>query len=337
MERNKQVIRILKIIHYLELNPHGLTVDEIKKKLESEQIKIAPRTIYRDFEAIETLHLPIENDGDKNVGRWKLNRMTQIANKVNVSYQELFALFVARGSLRTFQGSPIFDALESFFDKLEKTMGPQAQQAFSEFISFVNFKPNSAWHTKVSQEILDTLHSGCAEGQVLEIEYQSVHGENAGKTKTRKVGPEYLLFNEAGAYLVAKDLIQGDVKTYALPRIRSAILTEDHYEATITDGQKSLKDNFGILSVGSVQEVEILIQEPIASFVAERRWHESQRVIRVAGGIKLKLEVRINEELARWILSLGPAARVESPPALIAKMQELSEEIFKQYKKTEAA
>lgn len=331
MERNKQVIRILKVIRYLELNPHGLTVEEIRKKLQADKIQIAARTIYRDFEAIESLHLPLENENEEKTGRWKLNSTTKIGEKINISYQELFALFIARSSLKTLQGSPIFDALETFFDKLEKTLGPQAHQAFEEFMSFVSFQPSSTWQSKVSQEILDTLHSGCAEGQVLEVEYQSVAGANAGQIKKRMLGPEFLLFNEAGAYLMAKDLASGDIKSYALARIKNAILTEQAYVATKQDAKEILKNNFGVFSSGEIDKVEIMIEEPLASYVAERRWHESQQVIRVSNGIKLKLEVRINDELARWVLSLGPACKVTSPDSLRDRLAELAAQIGKHY------
>jgi predicted DNA-binding transcriptional regulator YafY len=77
-----------------------------------------------------------------------------------------------------------------------------------------------------------------------------------------------------------------------------------------------IKDGLGVLTVGEVKDVEVFIEEPIASYVSERRWHESQQITRVERGIHFKLRVRVNDELARWVLGLGPSAMVVSPTEL---------------------
>ena len=73
---------------------------------------------------------------------------------------------------------------------------------------------------------------------------------------------------------------------------------------------------FGSLNMGEVHEVELFIREPMASFVEERRLHSSQRTVRKEDGITLVMQVRLNDELTRWILSLGGSVQVIRPDLL---------------------
>lgn len=71
---------------------------------------------------------------------------------------------------------------------------------------------------------------------------------------------------------------------------------------------------------------------PIGSFVSERRWHDSQQITRVDGGIEFKMHVKINDELARWILGLGPSADVQAPAELREMVTSSALEIVEKYK-----
>jgi hypothetical protein len=64
------------------------------------------------------------------------------------------------------------------------------------------------------------------------------------------------------------------------------------------DTKTYVDGGIGVLQLGDIHEVEIFVKEPIASYVAERRWHSSQTIIRGQDGITLTLRVKINEGLA---------------------------------------
>ena len=93
-----------------------------------------------------------------------------------------------------------------------------------------------------------------------------------------------------------------------------------------------IDSGIGVLQIGVVDEIEILVKEPIASYVSERRWHKTQKIIRNQSGILLSMSVKINDELARWVLSLGTHARVNKPEALRVRVAAISGEIALSYK-----
>jgi predicted DNA-binding transcriptional regulator YafY len=69
-----------------------------------------------------------------------------------------------------------------------------------------------------------------------------------------------------------------------------------------------------------------------ARLVAERQWHESQRVQEKAdGSIILELELGGLEEIERWILSWGKHARVLAPKALATQVRDEASAITQLY------
>ncbi|MBK7962453.1 MAG: WYL domain-containing protein [Bdellovibrionales bacterium] len=96
----------------------------------------------------------------------------------------------------------------------------------------------------------------------------------------------------------------------------SANYTEEEYVSPGFDLTEFMKSNFGVLGTGEAQDVSIFVADPIGSYVSERRWHDSQQITRVDGGIEFKMHVKVNDELARWILGLGASADVRSPSEL---------------------
>ena len=72
--------------------------------------------------------------------------------------------------------------------------------------------------------------------------------------------------------------------------------------------------------------------ENSARLVAERKWHESQRVRENKdGSIILELELGGLEEIERWILSWGDQAEVLEPAKLRQRLAELGRKFVAQY------
>ncbi len=112
--------------------------------------------------------------------------------------------------------------------------------------------------------------------------------------------------------MVAKDFKDGVHKKFAISRVLTATMTDDAHTEEGFDLDKFLKGSIGILGRGENSEIEVVFQEPIASYISERRWHDTQSLRRTPEGLHLKMNVAVNEELAKWVLSFGPHAKVTS-------------------------
>jgi proteasome accessory factor B len=333
MSRNNQVTRILKVIHLLETVPRGFTAAELTEKLQEYGYKEQERTIRRDLEAVDQLFplQQIEVEGGREK-RYSLDSVARVAKNVSFSVEELIALYLSRESMQSFSSSPLFQHVESFYDKLEKVLGPKAVQHLSEMKDKVLYKPIATWQSGVPQEIFDTVYRASEEGHVIEVLYNSLSKVPTGEISRRRLGPEGVYFGSGGAYLIAQDLGDGEIKRFSFARIKEAKWTDEVYESKGVDIKTYVDGGIGVLQLGDIHEVEIFVKEPIASYVAERRWHASQTVIRGQDGITLTLRVKVNEELARWVLSLGSHARIAKPSMLIESVQSIAESVASEYK-----
>jgi predicted DNA-binding transcriptional regulator YafY len=85
-------------------------------------------------------------------------------------------------------------------------------------------------------------------------------------------------------------------------------------------------------SAGRKQRIRLQFDSFAARLVAERKWHESQRVRENKdGSIILELELGGLEEIERWILSWGKHARVLTPKELASRIREEASAIAKLY------
>ena len=331
--RNTQVARILKIIHLLEINPQGFTAAELTTKMQDYGFEEQERTIRRDLDAVDMFFplIPADVDGQREK-RFKMDSIAKVAKNVSFSVEELIALFLSKESMSAFKTSPLFQHITSFFDKLEKTLGDKAIQHLLEMKEKVFYSPMASWQSSIPQEIFDTVYRACEEGHVVEVYYNSLNKSSEANATRRKLGPEGVYFGNGGAYLIAQDLGDGEIKLFSFGRIREAKWTDVEYESKKIDITKMIDSGIGVLQIGDVDEIEILVKEPIASYVSERRWHKTQRIVRNQSGILLSMSVKINDELARWVLSLGTHARVNKPEALRVRVAEISGEIALSYK-----
>jgi predicted DNA-binding transcriptional regulator YafY len=83
---------------------------------------------------------------------------------------------------------------------------------------------------------------------------------------------------------------------------------------------------------GDPVRVEVEFDRRIAAYVAEREWHESQRVTeRPDGSLFMTLDVCVDPALRSWILSFGPLARVIAPGTRAEEILEELEEARDRY------
>ena len=332
--RNAQVARFFALIDLLEKNPAGLTVTELWDKLRDRGHDSSKRTIYRDLQGIEQAGIPLFQEGegsDQNAQRWRMERLTKINQYLVLSARELFALHLARGVLTPLRETPFFNDLEKVFEKIEEKLGSQAVQYVNELREEFRFEPGPKWGLGLDPEVLETVRSACAEGQLVEFTYNSV---NSGTKRTRKVGPHYLYFSKGSLYLVAEDLEDQKVKAFALPRISHALLLDTAYEGLVTDPAEFFQGSFGIYRQGEPTRVSIRISNKLAAFVSERSWHPSQRVVhRKDGSVDLSLDVAITPELVQWVLGMASEAEVMVPLELRDAVTEEVRKLSSKYAK----
>jgi predicted DNA-binding transcriptional regulator YafY len=133
-----------------------------------------------------------------------------------------------------------------------------------------------------------------------------------------KVNPYGLILYQYGLYLIGYSHQAGELRMFALERIKTVTVTEDMFELPRSVSLADRLDRaFGLIEE-SPQEVTIWIAPEWAYFVKERSWHPTQTIkLQKDGSVILTMRCGGLDELTAWVLSFGPAAKVLGPQALI--------------------
>lgn len=167
----------------------------------------------------------------------------------------------------------------------------------------------------------------------LNFAYQSFWQEEAF---TRKTNP-YLLKEFKGRwYLIAKDLKDEQVKTFALDRFRNLDITKKRFTyPSDLDPRERFRNSFGIISSvsGSVPENVVLSFDPHqGKYVKTQKLHPSQKtLIDNETEFRIQLKVYIAFDLVKELLSYGRDLKVIEPLSLVNELKEAHRVAFEGY------
>lgn len=191
---------------------------------------------------------------------------------------------------------------------LESPFREQLQECFDEEITSKSFG--------VQPDIWALLQTAVAEGRHLEILYQSAQAD--WQTKWRKVFPRRLYFSQRSLYMYARDLEETPPtwKVFRLSRIKEIRPTGicQQWRPDEDDGFKERQHNAFLSFLGETnQTVKIRFTKTAAKYVAEQRWHKSQRLESDGqNGLIMTVSVAEPQEVIRWARQFGEGVEILS-------------------------
>jgi predicted DNA-binding transcriptional regulator YafY len=291
------------------------------------EFEVSPKTIQRDIDFMRyRLGLPIEYH-PQEFGFYYTEPVTGFPS-IEVSQGEITALLVAQKALAQYKGTPFERPLHSAFRKITDGLKERVSFSWTDLEDAISFR--SAGASVSDLELFEAVSKAVLRSVELEFEYRKLESSHY---EPRRVRPYHLGCLENQWYLFAEDLERRQLRTFALPRMRKVALTTKGFrrpaDFSIT---QILSGSFGVYSAGKKQRIRVQFDPFAARLVAERRWHESQRVReRSDGSIILELELGGLQEIERWILSWGRHARVLAPKELATRIRGEANAIAKQY------
>ncbi len=258
------------------------------------------------------LGLPIDYD-PLQFGFYYSEPVTSFPN-IEVSEGEITALFVAQKALAQYKGTPFEQPLRTAFRKITDGLTDRVSFSWSELDNVISFR--SAGASPADLELFEEVSKAVLRSVEINFKYRKLRGRDF---ELRLVQPYHLASIENQWYLFGHDLERGQLRTFALPRMRDVRLTSKrfHRPADFSIG-KILRGSFGAHSGKKKYRIKLQFDPFAARLVAERVWHESQRIhAKRDGSIILELELAGLEEIERWILSWGEHVRVLAPSKLI--------------------
>lgn len=327
--RNRQLVRLLRMLNLLSNNPLGYTIRELEERLRATR-----RTIYRDIEALADagIFLLKEPTPTRRV-KYKLPHEYRFI-KTNFDENELFSLFFAKNLMRPLEGTPFAKGMQSALDKIYKLLPSEVQNYCFFTESFFLFKQPFAKPYKDFEGTIKTLKEAIISDRKCEIEYR----KSEEVVDRHVIHPYFVTYVDGLLYVVAHSELRQEKRTFRVDRISSIRVLEQKFERPEDfkpenfEPERVLGRSLKIYSDENAALVEIEFARPVAAYVRDRVWHATQTVKDAGNGrVRLSMEIPVNQELVSWILSFGPHARVLRPPELARQIAEQLSEAARQY------
>jgi proteasome accessory factor B len=300
--RYSQVARITVMLRRLR---GGATVGEL-----ADELHVTKRQVHRDLRQVEDSGYPLEQDE----GKWRLPPGFK-GPEVAVSPYELMSLHLAQSHLAYLKGTPFVDDLEAIIKKVEAGLPDKVRNHLERIVTtFAPLqRPVRAYADQ--RHVIESVRKALLRQLTVVLHGYRKPGE---RPQDYKVNPYGLILYQYGLYLIGYSHRAGELRMFALERVKAVTVTEDMFELPRSVSLANRLDRaFGLIEE-SPQEVTIWIAPEWAYFVKERRWHPTQTIkLQKDGSVILTMRCGGLDELTAWVLSFGPGAKVLGPQSLI--------------------
>ncbi len=263
-------------------------------------LEVSERTAYRYILTLQTAGFPI---------RYNRKRQSYVffedfsLGKPNLTVEETLALALSKNLLKSF-GKTMENSINSIEDKLavKKAAIPKHIVLSTEMI------PASVG------TYLEAVHRAIGNFQRIEIDYKSLY---ADEETSRKVDPYYLFYQEGFWHLRGYCHLREDFRTFALDRIISLKVLNEHFLPKRISSEEELSGSFGTIIDGNPVEVVLRFDPDIKQYILRKKWHQSQKTKELRNG-KLEVSFRVNgiEGIKEWIYRWIPYVEVLEPKEL---------------------
>ncbi len=290
----------------------------------ADELEVSTKTIQRDIDFMrDRLGLPIEYD-QLHFGFVYTEPVTSFPS-IEVSEGEVVALFVAEKALAQYRGTSFEQSLKTAFEKITQGLKDRIEFRWADVDSAISF--HGLGTSIADLELFETVSRAVLDSHELDFEYKKL---GSPRYEARRLQPYHLGCIENQWYLFGFDLARQQLRTFALPRMRTVRNTRARFrrpaDFSIT---KHLGDSFGVFTGKGRYKVRLEFDEFAARLVGERSWHASQRIKPLgAGRIELSLDLGNLEEIERWVLSWGAHVRVLEPVELRRRVRRAAEAIL---------
>jgi len=320
--RGQEVIRQWKLLRAVEDARHGQTIEQLAGLL-----GVTQRTIRRDIGQLQEVGFAIEQKVTETRRTWILNRDAfhgLVASGLTLS--ELFALYFSRALMKYLAGTPFVADLESAFEKFESCLTPAQIAYLDDFPKVLGAKPEPRKKAGADASgFVARLTQSALEHRRVDMTY---HSFQSRKVKPYVLEPYQVFYAQGGLYVLAHVPAYGEVRQFAIERIKTLRMTEEYFEPSDKVDLGRHADSLGVNLGGRTELVSIEFQPEAALYVSERDYHPSQELTRRDdGSVVLTMRVVVDWALGAWVLSFGSSARVLKPRRLAERVLEQVEEM----------
>lgn len=306
--RGDQLARQWRLIQRLARSRWGVGLDELAEDLECHR-----RTVYRDLDALMAAGFPVLSERRDNKVFYRFLEHFKLGD-VPFTPDEILSLAFGEDLLRTLEGTVFHDSIRSALDKIRASLGPELSEYLARLGESFRVLPGPHGDYAALRDTIRTLNECVLGRRTVRMRYRT---GSTGRERARELDPYRVWYRNGALYVVGHDHDSGEVRTFAVGRIRSIEATPRRFTVPASfDFDAYVSSAFGVIHEPPVR-VRIRFDARWADWVAERTWHATQKLERRPGGaLELTMDVGGAAEVRSWVLSFGAGALVLEPASL---------------------
>ena len=306
--RGDQLARQWQLIQHLGRSRAGVGLDELARELDCVR-----RTVYRDLDALMYAGFPVVSEKRDGHVFYRFLESFRLGD-VPFTADEILALAFGEDLLRSLEGTVFHDSICSALGKIRAGLGPELAAYLERLGETFKVLPGPHKRYVESRETIQVLSDCVLARRRVRMRYRT---GRTGAESDREVDPYRVWYRGGGLYVTGHDHQSGEIRTFAVDRIRQIDPAEGTFE--LPDGfdfEAYTAASFGVITEPATT-VRIRFDARWATYVEEYCWHPSQKLEALpGGGLELRMEVGGTAELRSWVLSFGAGAVVLEPDAL---------------------
>ncbi|HAH52203.1 MAG TPA: YafY family transcriptional regulator [Balneola sp.] len=284
----------------------------------AEYFGVSKRTIFRDFNALQEINVPITWDKYSGYGvmpgfkipplMFSSHELATIIVGLNFVKSQVDARLVedAKG-VEVKIKNVLPDELKSFMESL------QNKTIVDPYLKFGSEKKEGGNWYKISSAI--------SQKKRIQFLYEAKSGEK----KTRKVDPYLLVFYQDHWNMIGFSHLRGDFRNFILDRIRNIEILEEGFEPK---KEKSVEDLIFRFD-GTSEKVKVMLDNEVYKrFKANLPAKNFKKLKENAKKIKVSFEVDNLAFVNEWLLQYGNKIKIISPDELISKRKSLLKDML---------
>lgn len=287
----------------------------------SDLLEVDERMIRKYKSDLEMAGIYIDSYAGKD-GGLELNNIDYLIN-MNITPGEFIAIESAEKQLKD-TGYIYLDNYKSLKEKIELIYGNK-----SDSNSYIACERQSNKMPEV-RKMSNDFNAAIISKNKMWIKYFSL---NRGEVSERVIHPYYIINRNGALYFTAYCEKSGMIKDFKFSRVRDYKLLDDKF--IMDDSFKIdeyMENVFGMYKGNSIN-LKMKVKKPMSYIISETCWVDNQKITWLEDeSIIFEAEMKGEEEIISWILSLGDKAEVLEPKKLAAEIRNKAIGIINQYR-----
>ena len=280
--------------------------------------EVSTKSIMRDIDYLKNQSgAPVQYDRSRYGFYYTEESYRLPAMQINES--DLFAISLARKTLRQYENTPLYQKLATVFRKIEESLPERISVDPAWVDERMSIFPES--RTIIAPNVWESVIEGLRLCRQLEIHYVKPGEESA---QPRLVDPYHTVNFQGEWYLIGHCHRRREIRTFAFSRIHASQPTgKDFVVPADFSFEQFSGHQFGIFQGDRDYLVRLLFSPQHRPYVEEREWHREQQLEKhVDGTLLLTFTTNHLFEVKRWVLSWGGGVKVLAPPELADDLRE---------------